>query len=268
MGAAAADLAELCATVSALLRSGRVLADEKLAAVLPDEATLRDFLVPLLEWCRKRRPGNGRGLVGIAAPAGAGKSLLGAWLAATARAMRWPEFQFMSQDGYHLPNTALDGRTGIGPEGHTMPLRQLKGTPETFDAPKLLADLRALKSGRDEVLLPVYSRVLHDPVPGRIRVGPEVEWVFVEGNFLFLDVPPWRDIRDLLDRKVYLDTEDDILLRRLSRRHLAAGRTKEWVEDHLRRTDGPNIRLIRTSARFADVTFTWDRDGKLGKEHL
>ena len=67
-----------------------------------------------------------------------------------------------------------------------MPLRLLKGTPPTFDADSFLADLRALKSSRQELHLPMYSRQLHEPVAGRIKVGPEVEWVFVEGNFPLL----------------------------------------------------------------------------------
>ena len=111
----------------------------------------------------------------------------------------------------------------------------------------------AAGADRRERRLPGYSRVLHEPAPDRIRIGPEARWVFVEGNFLFLDVPPWREIRELFDRKVYLDAEDEVLAARLARRHAAAGRDAEWIQEHFRRTDGPNIRLIRTSARFADV---------------
>ena len=93
----------------------------------------------------------------------------------------------------------------------------------------------------------------------------EVKWVFVEGNFLFLDQPPWREIRELFDRKVFLDADDEVLRERLTRRHAAAGRDAEWIENHFRRTDGPNIRLSRASARFADVAFRWDRTGRLAR---
>jgi pantothenate kinase len=69
----------------------------------------------------------------------------------------------------------------------------------------------------------------------------------------------------LLDRKIYLDASDDVLRARLRLRHAAAGRDAPWIAAHFRRTDGPNIRLIRAHAHFADVFFRWERD-KLLKE--
>ncbi len=280
--------ASLATEVADLLRTGNILADEKPVAVFPSLEVVREVLLPLLQWCVQRQAqGLGsalrrappvspvlpippiaplspsRGLVGIAAPPGGGKTLLLAWLAATAQALGRKEFAFLSLDGYHLPNAVLDRRTGLDPEGNPVSLRVLKGTPATFDVERLLADLRALKAAGGERRLPGYSRLLHEPVPGRIRIGPEVKWVFAEGNYLFLDQPPWREIRGLFDRKVFLDVDDAVLRERLTARHAAAGRDAEWIENHFRRTDGPNIRLTRASARFADVAFRWDRTGRL-----
>jgi pantothenate kinase len=259
------EIAPVVSRVAELLRAGKVLADEKPVAALPTAEEVREVLLPLLEWCAEREAtAPGRGLVGIAAPPGGGKTLLLAWLAATARALEWEEFAFLPLDGYHLPNAVLDRRMGLDLEGNPVSLRKLKGTPATFDAERLLADLRALKSDGRERRLPGYSRVVHDPIRNRIRIGPKVKWVFAEGNYLFLDQPMWREIRALFDRKVFLDADDAVLHERLTRRHAAAGRDAEWIENHFRRTDGPNIRLSRTSARFADVTFRWDQAGRLG----
>jgi pantothenate kinase len=260
------EIAAVVSKVGELLRAGEVLADEKPVAASPSAEDVRQALLPLLEWCAARTATTpGRGLVGIAAPAGGGKTLLLAWLAATARALEWRQFAFLALDGYHLPNAVLDRRTGLDPEGKPVSLRKLKGAPATFDAERLLADLRALKSEGRERRLPGYSRVLHDPIPDRIRIGPKVKWIFAEGNYLFLDQPTWREIRDLFDRKVFLDADDAVLRERLTRRHAAAGRDAEWIENHFRRTDGPNIRLSRASARFADVAFRWDRMGRLAR---
>lgn len=260
------EIAPVASRVAAILRAGEVLADEKPVAVLPSAEDLREALLPLLEWCAERTAATpGRGLVGLAAPPGGGKTLLLAWLAATAKALEWKEFAFLALDGYHQPNEVLDRRIGLDPEGKPVSLRKLKGAPETFDAERLLADLRALKSDGGERRLPGYSRVLHDPIPDRIRIGPEVKWVFAEGNYLFLDRPTWREIRGLFDRKIFLDADDAALRERLARRHAAAGRDAEWIEDHFRRTDGPNIRLSRASARFADAAFRWDRTGRLAR---
>jgi pantothenate kinase len=257
------ELDQLACRVASTLRAGSVWADEEPVAVVPRVDELREVLIPLLDWCLDRRPSAARGVVGIAAPCGAGKTLLLSWLAAMARELGLRQFAFAALDGYHLPNAVLDCRSAVDPEGNPVPLRLLKGTPPTFDTDSFLADLRALKSSRQELHLPLYSRQLHEPSAGRLKVGPEVEWVFVEGNFLFLDTPPWRQVRQLLDRKIYLDASDDVLRARLRLRHAAAGRDVQWIEAHFRRTDGPNISLIRAHAHFADVFFRWGKD-----EHL
>jgi len=259
------ELDRLARRVASILRAGSVLADEKPVAVVPGANELRDVVIPLLDWCRARKPSAARGIVGIAAPCGAGKTLLLSWLAATARALDLRQFAFAALDGYHLPNAVLDSRSGVDPAGNPVPLRLLKGTPPTYDTDSFLADLQVLKSSHQELHLPMYSRQSHEPVACRISVGPQVEWVFVEGNFLFLDIAPWRRIRESLDRKIYLDASDDVLRERLRLRHAAAGRGQQWIEAHFRRTDGPNIRLIRAHAHFADVFFRWEKD-KLLKE--
>jgi pantothenate kinase len=263
MNLARTELDQLACRVASTLRAGSVWADEKPVAVLPRVDELREVLIPLLDWCLDRRPSAARGIVGIAAPCGAGKTLLISWLAATARELGLRQFAFAALDGYHLPNAVLDSRSAVDPEGNLVPLRLLKGTPPTFDTDSFLADLRALKSSRQELHLPMYSRQLHEPRAGCLKVGPEVEWVFVEGNYLFLDTPSWRQVRQLMDRKIYLDASDDVLRARLRLRHAAAGRDAQWIEAHFRRTDGPNISLIRAHAHFADVFFRWGKD-----EHL
>jgi pantothenate kinase len=263
MDLATTELDQLACRVASTLRAGSVLADERPVALVPQADDLRGVLLPLLDWCLERRPSAARGIVGIAAPCGAGKTLLLCWLAATARALDLRQFAFAALDGYHLANAVLDSRSGVDSQGSRVPLRLLKGTPPTYDTDSFLADLRALKSSRQELHLPAYSRQTHEPVAGQIKVGPEVEWIFVEGNFLFLDTPPWRPIRQVLDRKIYLDASDDVLRARLSLRHAAGGRDAQWIEAHFRRTDGPNISLIRAHSHFADVFFRWEKDNLL-----
>ena len=263
MNLAGTELEQLAGCLVAALGAGSPGADENPVAVVPRVDELREVLIPLLDWCLDRRPAAARGIVGIAAPCGAGKTLLLSWLAATARELGLRQFAFAALDGYHLPNAVLDSRSAFDLAGKAVPLRLLKGTPATFDTDSFLADLRALKRSRRELYLPMYSRQFHEPQAGRLKVGSEVEWVFAEGNFLFLDTQPWRQVRQLLDRKVYLDASDDVLRERLSLRHAAAGRDARWIEVHFRRTDGPNISLIRAHARFADVFFRWGKDGHL-----
>jgi len=251
------DAARIAGEITRAMRSGSVLVDGRPCPVVPSIQEVGGALLPLLNRLRARRHTGARGLAGIAAPPAAGKSILLAWLAATAQVMELPQFGFIALDAYHLPNVELEKRTGIGPGGNEVPLKLLKGTPETFDAAGLLADLHALKTQRAEMMLPAYSRVLHDPVPEAVCITPEVEWVFVEGNFLFVDDPDWREIRELFDLKIALDADDTVLRERLAARHALAGRDSGWIEQRFRRTDGPNIARVRPSLACADVALRW-----------
>ena len=252
------DLARLTAKVAEALRLKTILVDERPTAVRPCREELRGVVLPLLLWCRSHSPRAVRGLVGIAAPPGAGKSVLVAWLSAAAEALRFSEFAFMSLDGYHLPNAILQGRRGRDPDGKLVSLLDLKGTPDSYDAERLLADLQALRSEWAKVLIPGYSRITHDPIPAALAISQAVRWVFVEGNFLLLDAEPWRSIRRTLDRKIYLDASDAVLRERLRTRHRAGGRDARWIEEHYHRTDHPDICVVRRSAGFADIAFRWD----------
>jgi len=253
----------LIAKVENALRENALLAEDRAVTVKPQPEEIAHVILPLLLWCLDHAPFSARGLVGISAPPGTGKSVLSAWLAAAARALNLDQIAFLAVDGYHLPNVVLQSRTGTEPDGRIVSLLKLKGTPATFDAERLLADLQALKTSHEEIFLPGYSRVRHEPVPASIRIGSAARWVFVEGNFLFLDLPPWRSIRGLLDRRVYLDADDETLRAHLRERHEAAGRDAAWIEEHFRRTDGPNIQLVRTSARYADIVFRCAPSGRI-----
>ena len=257
------DAGKLADEVKAILRDGHISADGRPLAKSPEPEEIERVVRPLLLWCKQHTPGAAHGLVGIVAPPGAGKTLLAAWLDAAASVLFPGEFAFLALDGYHLPNRVLARRMTEDAQGTRLPLVKFKGTPPTFRATRLWADLQALLAGRKEMFFPRYDRSLHEPVANEVRVGAEVEWVFIEGNFLFLDAPPWCAIRDLFDRKIYLDADDDVLWSRLAARHGAAGRSVQWIEDHFQRTDGPNIRLVRSSAQFADVAYRWDPEGRI-----
>ena len=259
------NIDQLTSKVDELLRTGRIYADDRPMPASPSHGEVEHVLVPILQWCLQHPPKATRGFVGIAAPPAAGKTVVSAWLSSTARALSLGQFAFLSLDGYHLPNAVLDILTGCTPDGATVPMRQLKGTPLSYDVDRLLNDLIRLKSDAATMLLPSYSRELHEPVPNGVTIGPEIEWVIIEGNFLFLNDPPWKSIRELLDRRIFLDAEDEVLRERLERRHAAAGRNAKWIKAHFQRTDGPNIRRVRESARYADAILRWNSDNQLAR---
>ena len=85
-------------------------------------------------------------------------------------------------------------------------MRRVKGAPDTFDVQRLRDTLLALRAGN--LRWPAYDRMLHDVVEEAIPVTAPI--VLVEGNYLLLDQPIWRDLPR--DYAVFI-TADEILLR-------------------------------------------------------
>ena len=59
---------------------------------------------------------------------------------------------------------------------------------------------------------------------------PEADLVVTEGNYLLLDRPEWRAVREQLDEVVHLVTDDDVRRRRLVARHVEFGKTPAEAE--------------------------------------
>jgi len=157
--------------------------------VVPRSIELQGVVLPLLEWCRQRSPrhrGESSALLRRVAR-GRRCCCLGWQRPATlwvervrVRLPRW----------ISPPDAELRTLQGVDPSGKIVSLWDLKGTPATFDGEGFLEDLRRLKSNRDERWLPAYNRELHEAVAATLWISSEVKWVFVEGNFLFLDEIP------------------------------------------------------------------------------
>jgi pantothenate kinase len=146
-------------------------------------------------------------------------------------------------DGFHLADVSL---TALG-------RLDRKGAPDTFDAWGYAALLRRLRDERDhDVYAPGFERDLEQPIAGALAVPPEADLVVTEGNYLLLDRPEWRAVREQLDEVVHLVTDDDVRRRRLVARHVEFGKTLAEAEAWVARVDDANAALVEAAAHRAD----------------
>jgi hypothetical protein len=206
-----------------------------------------------------------RALIGVAGSGASGKSVFAELLREVfSRAAAGADLRaaVCPLDGFHYSNAYLDAHFGAGEEGEGPPGRALKGLPQTFDADAFVRALAALRS-RPSVAWPRYDRRIHDPVPDGVRVGPAERVVFVEGNFLLLDRPPWDEAAGLLDLSLFLLQPLATVREAMIARHVAGGRSPDEAEEHFQRVDGPNYELCLRSARRADLLVRRDEDQRV-----
>jgi uridine kinase len=121
--------------------------------------------------------------------------------------------------------------------------------PDAFDNELLTAHLRKLK-GMEPIEMPTYDFVHHRRRDETIRVEPK-KLVIFEGIMTFTN----KEVRDLIDLKIFVDTPDDIrFIRRLERDIKERGRTMESViEQYLTVVRPGHYEFIEPTKQFADI---------------
>ena len=102
------------------------------------------------------------------------------------------------------------------------------------------------------MLWPDFDRAAEATVPEAIPIGAEARLVITEGNYLLLDQPWWREVRQLLDEIWYVDAPLDVLRRRLIERQIEGGRSEAEAVRHVDDSDLPNAELVALTRRLAD----------------
>jgi uridine kinase len=121
--------------------------------------------------------------------------------------------------------------------------------PDSLDTELLIHHVLQLKDYQP-VDLPVYDFKTHTRTSKFTHIEPKPV-IMVEGILIFAD----KTLRELLDVKVFVDTDSDIrLIRRLERDILERGRTTEMVVRQYMATVRPmHLEFVEPSKRYADV---------------
>jgi type I pantothenate kinase len=149
-------------------------------------------------------------IIGVAGSVAVGKSTTARVLKALlARWPNTPRVDLLTTDGFLFPNAVLE-REG---------LMEKKGFPESYDLPALLRFLSDVKAGRRPVRAPVYSHLVYDVMPNEWVEVDRPDILIVEGlNVLQTGRLP-KDgeaipfVSDFFDFSVYIDADEDVLLR-------------------------------------------------------
>lgn len=175
--------------------------------------------------------------LGVAGGTGSGKTTVAR---AILEAVGADQIAYLAQDSYYR-----DVNWGVEAElaGYNF------DHPDAFDADLFLRHLEELRAGRP-VEVPVYDFVTHRRSE-ETRPLASRPVVLVEGILLYA-VP---EVRELLDFKVYVDTESDLrLIRRIRRDIENRGRSLESVLDQYLTTVRPmHLEFTEPSKRWADV---------------
>jgi pantothenate kinase len=189
----------------------------------------------------RERGSRDRSITAICGAPGAGKSTLSDRLAAFLNEGDADSAAVFPMDGYHYDDLILNARGW----------RARKGAPHTFDVAGFAHMLTRLKRNDEaEIAVPVFDRSI-EIARNSARIIPRpVRHLIVEGNYLLLNEPSWKDLAPLFDTTVFLDVPMAELERRLSERWQDL--SPEDCRMKLAENDLPNAELVSARSRSAE----------------
>ena len=127
--------------------------------------------------------------------------------------------------------------------------RQNYDHPDALESDLLARHIRELRAGQ-AVRLPVYSFADYTRKPETVTVEP-APVILVDGILIFAE----PELRDLMDIKIFVDTDADIrLIRRIERDTRERGRTlSSTIFQYLDTVRPMDLEFVQPSRRYADI---------------
>ena len=147
--------------------------------------------------------------------------------------------------------------TGLTPEER----RQINfDQPDAFDWKLLTEQIKKLKNG-EAIEQPTYSYIESNRLKETIHVDPKPV-IIIEGIMAL----HYKKLRDMMDLKIFVDTDSDVrLMRNIRRDVVERGRTVDMVLEHYETAVKPmHEQFIEPTKKFADIIIPSGGDNKTG----
>ncbi len=176
-------------------------------------------------------------LIGIAGGSGSGKTTVTRMLIDT---LRLDDLIIIEHDSYYKDLSAFRGKS----------INEINfDHPRSLDTSLLVKHLKSLKNRR-AIRMPIYDFTSYRRLEQRESVHPK-SIIILEGILIFVQ----KELRDLMDIKIFVDTDaDERLIRRLKRDITVRGRSLESVMEQYITTVKPmHLQFVEPSKMWADV---------------
>ncbi len=176
-------------------------------------------------------------IIGIAGGTGSGKSTITKELI---KLIDEKDVTIIEQDSYYKDQSNLPFEERV---------KTNYDHPFAFDNELLVSQLKDLIAGK-AIEKPVYDFSIHNRTEETKRVEPK-DVIILEGILILAE----KEIRDLLDIKVFVDTDADVrIIRRILRDMKDRGRSLDSVILQYMNTVRPaHIQFVEPSKRYADI---------------
>ncbi len=176
-------------------------------------------------------------IIGIAGGTGSGKTTV---VRKIVESLPNSQIAVIPQDSYYNDNTGI-------------PMEERRKInfdhPNAFDWKLLIHQINELRSGR-AIEQPTYSYIESNRLPETVHIEP-CEVIIIEGIMALCR----KELRDLMDLKIFVDADpDDRLIRVISRDMAERGRTAQMVMDRYIDVLKPmHMEFIEPTKRYADL---------------